>query len=92
MTNLHALSNESLISATKTLVLEERRVSLAVLYHLREIDRRRLYAEFACSSLYEYCTRDLGYSEASAQRRIQSARLLAECPELAPRIESNRGA
>ena len=88
MTNLRNLSDESLISETKTLVQDERRVSLAILHHLREIDRRRLFAGLGYSSLYEYCTRVFGYAEASAQRRIQAARLLADCPELAPQIES----
>lgn len=86
--NLYTLSDDSLISNTKRLVSEERRVSLAVLHHPREIDRRKLFARFSCSSLYEYVTQELGYAEASAHRRIQSARLLSECPELAPRIQS----
>ena len=88
MKNLRALSDESLLQETQVLVAEERRVSLAVLHHLQEIDRRRLFAGLGFSSLYEYATRALGYSEASAQRRIQAARLLSQCPELAPQIES----
>jgi hypothetical protein len=88
MKDIRLLSDEALVSETKSLVREERRVSIAVLQHLREMDRRRLFARFGFSSLYEYVTQELGYSEAAAQRRIQSARLLSECPELAPRIES----
>jgi hypothetical protein len=39
-------------------------------------------------SLYEFLVRDIGYSSSSALRRIESARLLREVPDVAAKIES----
>lgn len=62
--------------------------TLSILYHLREIDRRKLYCDLKCSSLFDYCVRELGYSETSAQRRIVGARSLKDHPEIAQKILS----
>ena len=72
---------------TKKLVSTEREIKTRVLHHLKEIDRRRLYSDYKFSSLFDYCVRELGYSEASAQRRIVAARMLAEIPEIEEKIE-----
>lgn len=53
-----------------------------MLEYLREVDRRRLYADFGHSSLWDFCIVELGYSEGCASRRIASMRLLSELPEL----------
>ena len=39
-----------------------------VLHHLREVERRFLFAELGYSSLFEYCISELKYSAGSAQR------------------------
>lgn len=61
---------------------EERKVLSEVLEHLREVDRRRLYADYGHSSLWDFCIAELGYSEGCASRRIAAMRLLRELPEL----------
>lgn len=86
--NLKAVSDSFLLSHTQELVQKERALTTEILHHLREISSRRLHATLACSSLFDYCTRVLGYSEAQAQRRICAARLLDEIPEIEPRIAS----
>ena len=43
--------------------------------HLDEIDRRGLALRRGYSSLFDYAVRELGFSDASAQRRIQTMRL-----------------
>ena len=86
--NIKNLSDEALLIKTRELVAEERSVTLEILRHLREVERRRLYAGRSYPSLFEYATRELGYSEGAAQRRISSMRLLKELPELEPKIES----
>ena len=45
MNNLISLDAAELLTRTKTLVAEERRVTLAVIEHLAEINRRMLYAK-----------------------------------------------
>src|SRR6478735_6899599 len=82
------LTDKFLLSETKLLVAKERSATTVVLHHLREIDRRKLYADVKCSSLFAYCTRELGYSESSAQRRIESARMLEAIPEIEEKFES----
>ena len=80
--NLKSLSGSELLSRTKSLVAEERRVSADVLHYLREIERRRVFAEAGFSSLFAYCLGELKYSEGAAYRRINAMRLLKECPEI----------
>jgi hypothetical protein len=88
--NFKSLSNETLLSKTQTLVREERRITLEILQHLREIERRRAYAEVGFPSLFEYAVKGLGYSEASAFRRISAMRALKEIPDLEQAIVNGR--
>jgi hypothetical protein len=88
--NLSSLSDQVLLERTSGLVKEERRVTLWVLWHLREIERRRLFAERGFDSLFTFCTRGLGYSEGAASRRILAMRLLKDCPELEEKILDGR--
>jgi hypothetical protein len=85
---LRAFKDSELISSTQKLVREERSVTMSVLRHLAEIERRKLYCDYRCGSLFEYAVKELKYSEGAASRRIQAVRLLSELPELAPKIES----
>lgn len=84
----HYLSSSELLARTKTLVLEERRATVALIEHLEEIQTRLLYAELGYSSLWEFATRELGLSEGAAQRRIQAMRLVRDVPEAKEKIES----
>ncbi|HEY5960294.1 MAG TPA: hypothetical protein VIV60_27260 [Polyangiaceae bacterium] len=56
----------------------------AVLAWLRaassELERRRLYREHACASLFEFCVTRLGCSEDTAYKRVGAARLLQQFP------------
>jgi hypothetical protein len=78
--NLKHLTDQALLGDTKNLALKEKEISLNILYHLLEIEERKLYSELKYSSLFEYCVRHLGYSEGAAQRRISSARLMRKSP------------
>jgi hypothetical protein len=80
--DLKSLSDSQLMSELKNSVLEERQKTALVLEYLREVERRRLYADSGYSSLWEFCIHELDYSEASASRRIGAMRLLREIPEL----------
>lgn len=75
---------------TKKLVASERNATSMLLHHLKEIDRRKLFSDLKYSSLFDYCVKELGYSEGSAQRRIVAARMLAEIPEIEMRIQSGK--
>src|SRR5690348_12586469 len=64
------------------LQFEERKLTLEILHHLQEISRRRLYAYRGFGSLFEYVTKELGYSDAAAMR------LLTEIPEMETKIKT----
>ncbi|MFM6929350.1 MAG: hypothetical protein ACKOX6_12860 [Bdellovibrio sp.] len=58
-----------------------------VLLHIAEIEERKSYADLGFDGMYSYLTRGLGYSEGSAYRRLQSARLLKQVPAVAQKVE-----
>ena len=84
---IQLLDDETLLRKTKSLAIEERKITLEILQHLEEVSRRRLFMKRGFSSLSEYLTRELGYSAASAQRRISALKLLAEIPEVEEKIK-----
>ena len=85
--NLANLCDQTLLENTKSLATKERQTTLDVLRHLREVERRSLYAELAYSSLFEYAVKELKYSAGAAQRRIMSMRVLNELPEIEEKVE-----
>jgi hypothetical protein len=85
--NLKSVPDSKLREDTKTLVNEERRIGLAVLHHLKEIDHRKLFAKWGYSSLYVYCQTELKYAGGSAHRRISSMKLLREVPAFEAKLK-----
>ena len=81
------LSNQELESQLKQLVQRERQLLHVILQHINEFATRKLYLERAYSSLYEYLTKELGYSGSAAMRRIEAARLLRDVPVVAQKIQ-----
>lgn len=87
---LTQFSNEELISRMEKLVRTERKITHLILLHIVEIEDRKLYAKLGYDGMYSYLTKGLGYSESSAYRRLQSARLLRKVPEIAVKIEEGK--
>jgi hypothetical protein len=87
---IQKLSDAEVVSGLKSSVSDERKKTTAVLEFLRELDRRKLYADFQCESLWEFCVKQLGYSAGSASRRVNAMRLLREIPELKEDLESGK--
>jgi len=82
MENLKNLSAFDLILNTKNLIKKEEEIVVLVIAHLDEIERRRLYCDFGYSSLWNYATKELGYSENQAYRRINAMRMSQKIPEV----------
>ncbi|MDG0817939.1 HNH endonuclease signature motif containing protein [Bdellovibrio svalbardensis] len=82
------LSNSELMVRFGKLVQTERKITHLVLECIAEIDCRKIYLERAYPSLYEFLVKEFGYSPSSAVRRIESARLLRELPEMSEKIEA----
>jgi hypothetical protein len=87
---IRKLSDAEVVSGLKSSVSDERKKTTAVLEFLRELDRRKLYADFNCESLWEFCVKQLGYSAGSASRRVNAMRLLREIPALKEDLESGK--
>ena len=86
--NLKYISNSDLLSRTENLVQTERKIMHLVLTHILEIIDRKLYAELGFNSMFSMMTKKYGYSEPSAIRRIDAAKLLRKIPEVADRLKS----
>jgi len=83
------LSDADLLLRAREISLEERRAGIALLHHLGEIERRRLYAA-GFGSLHEYVVRELGYSDGAAHRRISAMRLMKVAPEVEQKLEQGK--
>jgi hypothetical protein len=84
------MSDDELVAKLVELVREERRLTVAVLTHLGEVEARDIHLRAACSSMYGYCTRVLGMSEDQAFKRIRAARALRRFPVLATAVADGR--
>ncbi|HAZ13524.1 MAG: hypothetical protein A2X86_13415 [Bdellovibrionales bacterium GWA2_49_15] len=58
-----------------------------VLAHFQEIESRKLYLELGYGSLFLFAVKELGYKEASAQRRIEAMRFLKKTPVARTMVE-----
>jgi hypothetical protein len=87
MKSLKGLSDKDLLNRLNNLVRQEHDVTLDIVRHLVEVERRGLYAGKAYSSLFEYCRSEFGYSDASAWRRAGVATAIYRCPEALDLLE-----
>jgi hypothetical protein len=88
MKSISSLSGTELLQRTQAIVAIERRATMDLIEHLREIERRLLFLELGYSSLFDFTVRHLGLSEGSAQRRIAAMRLMLDVPEAKAKLES----
>ncbi|MBX3196597.1 MAG: hypothetical protein KF894_00470 [Labilithrix sp.] len=77
---LRRLSNEDLLARLREDVVSGHAWQARLIAHLGEVDHRKLYAEHACPSMWDFCVRRLGMSESEAQRRIAVARVVRQFP------------
>ena len=85
--SLSGLPDQVLLAHTRSLVLHEQALQLAVLDHLREIQARHLHLRLGFSSLFDYAVHELGYSEGAAWRRIKAMRLCSETAGTRERLQ-----
>ncbi|MCB0338483.1 MAG: HNH endonuclease [Bdellovibrionales bacterium] len=85
MTNfeeLKSIDDKDLLVSISQLRIRERECIAELVFFLSEINRRKLYRDVGHSSLFTFCTEKLGYSEASAYRRVQAAKAIDLHPEV----------
>lgn len=86
--SLVKMNDSELLANAKRLASDERRVQVEILWHLLEIQKRKLFLNLGYPSLFEYAIKDLGYSASAAYRRIQAMRLLQSVPDVAEKLET----
>jgi hypothetical protein len=84
--SIKTLSASELHSQTLQAAAREKGATLELLRFLAEVDRRRLYAERAYSSLWEYVHKALGYSESQASERVAAMRLMNRVPAVEQKL------
>ncbi|QLY27000.1 hypothetical protein [Bdellovibrio sp. KM01] len=85
--DLSKFSNNELVGRLESLCHSERKITHLILWHIVEIETRKLYLEMAYDSMFSYLTKKLGYSEDAAYRRISAARVLKKAPEISKKVE-----
>ncbi len=83
---LVALGNDQLVAALSALVRRENDALSDLLAHLAELDERHLYLDLGFTSLFAYCTEELGLCKSAAGRRITAARVCRKYPEAFERV------
>ncbi|WP_413581679.1 HNH endonuclease [Bdellovibrio sp. HCB288] len=86
--DLTSISNSELLNRVERLARGERKITHLILWHLVEVESRRLYLDLGFTSLFKYMTGHLQYSEDAAYRRLQASRLLKKVPQIEKSIES----
>jgi 5-methylcytosine-specific restriction endonuclease McrA/phosphoglycolate phosphatase-like HAD superfamily hydrolase len=73
-------TEDQLLEGFSRLVDEDRRNTASLIAYIAEIDRRKLYLEHACSSMFAFCTERFGMSEAITHKRIRTGRAASRFP------------
>ncbi len=76
------------VERLKQLVASERKITAQIIEHILEIDQKKIHVQMGYPTLFVFLTEYIGYSAASAQRRIEAARLLNSVPEVKKDIQS----
>ena len=85
--NLKQQLSQNILENLNRLVREERRITTEILWHLKEVEERKLFIGEGYTSLFSYCVEELKYSESAAYRRILAMRVLRQIPELSAALE-----
>src|SRR5688572_16787247 len=89
-TGLETLSDFAVDAALEEAVQNERASVATVLRCFVEFERRRRLKDKPYPSMFEYCTRHLGYAKDAALKRIRGARAISDFPEIMPLLEAGK--
>ncbi len=87
---LRSVTDDDLLRRLLELLRRSRRIESELVAHIAEVDRRRLYAREAASSMFTYSTEVLHLSEAEAYLRIAVARASRQHPVLLTMLADGR--
>lgn len=72
----------------KILSAQERKITAEVIQLLLEVEQTGEHLDMGYASIFDYCVKELGYSEGSAARRVHAMRLFRSTPEVVKKIET----
>src|SRR6478736_1515571 len=84
---LTTLSDDELLARFHALRLEGNRLLARLIVLLLEMEDRRMHTRSAFPTMFEFCRRRLGMSDAGAHRRTTAAKLVRRFPVLLEKIE-----
>ena len=84
------LSDDRLLARVEDLARGSRRITVELLAHLGELQRRKLHRGQGFGRLFVYCTEVLKFSEYSAYHRLQAARAARRFPVVLDLLASGR--
>lgn len=84
------LSEDQLLTQTKSAAQTEQSATFALLEYLCEVDQRRDYASELYSSLFDYLVRGLKYSESQSAERVAAVRLMRQNEEARESIQTGK--
>jgi hypothetical protein len=87
-TNIKTLSDSQLIKRVEYLVRRERELVECLIWHLQEIQDRKLYIQMGFTGLFECLVRHFKYSEAVAYSRISALKILSAVPQAVEALNS----
>src|ERR1700688_1612499 len=76
--DLTYLTSEILLNDIKNLVQKEKNLTLRILFYLREISVRRAFCLLGHTSLFNFCKKELGYSDQESWVRINALKTLVQ--------------
>ena len=84
--NLKNVPDQELLHRFGRLVQTERKITYQVLKYIAEIEMRKLYLP-SYNNLFSFLVKKHGYSESAAWRRISSAEILTQVPQISTKVE-----
>jgi len=88
--SLRHLSDSAVREGMKSCRARERSATAALVAHIAEAETRRLHLEDACDSMVTYCTRELGFTDDEAYKRIHAGRAATRFPGIFAMLEDGR--
>src|SRR5690606_3960656 len=85
---LGELSDDELLERLETMSSSERLRGRAIVEHLCEVEARALHLDIGFGSLFEYCTKQLGFSADVAYKRVKVAQAAAAHPQILEHLET----
>ena len=85
---LYHESHDGLITYARKLSHADRKLDAHILNVLQTIADQKIHLEMGYGSLFDFCVKELRFSEGSAGRRVRAVRLTQELPDLTQKVES----